>query len=103
VLGYIGNPPETFEAVEGAFIPHVEGQERIIELHSNGTEVTTWVDGKQVNFTIGVDPIGLNPFMVPAPLLGSTLHGFCVDTHLVTEASVPTTPVMHSVSFNMAA
>jgi hypothetical protein len=97
-VGAIRNPPEDWganpSAGDFAVVSHTEGVPRSIELRSNGTGVTAWLDGTQIS----MNTHGLDPVPIPVNLLGSTLHGFCVDTHLTTQAAIPTTPVLHSVT-----
>lgn len=97
----IANPPEDWghpsnPVLDTAVVRHAEGQRRSVELRSNGTGVTCWLDGAQVRLATN----GLSPVPIPANLVGSTLHGFCFDTHAVSVLEdIPTTPVCHALSF----
>ncbi len=89
--GYIGSPPEDFDIVAIAHKPgpHVPGTPREVELRvEKPGAVTVWVDGEQINFDSGA---GLSPIEVDPSMIGSTLHGFAVDAHLVDPLSdIPT-------------
>lgn len=83
----IGNPPEALTTYDfGVFTPPPGGP-TWVEMRSDGTGVTVWIDGAQVQM-LGS---GFAPYPIPAPLLGSTLHGFALDTHFHTPVeSIPT-------------
>lgn len=84
LLGYVGNPVEHFFVIDTAVYTHVHKTPKRIGVHTTGTHVTAWVDGPpgegtQIEWAIA----GLDPIAVHADLLGSTLHGFEIDNHLL--------------------
>lgn len=92
-IGYIGQPGELYEGIDGVAIAHTDEQTRMVELRTTGTEFTVWVDGTQLSLAIN----GTNPIPVPAELQGSARHGFGIDTHYMTAIASPTTPVVHAI------
>lgn len=76
-FGTIGNPPEAFDLIYLDSFPgdgsHVDGTPRIIEVISDGTTITVFMDD--------VECFTGDTLTVPVALQGSTLHGAAVDTH----------------------
>jgi hypothetical protein len=93
----IGNPPEDVDIIAVGGFSHTEGTPREIEIRSNGTGATGWVDGVQVSMSGGYN---LNPVPIPSALLGSTMHGLALDCHFVTPANIPTLPVVRNWSIS---
>jgi hypothetical protein len=89
-VGVIGSPPELFDIDDLGGFSHTTGTPRVVQLRSNGTGVTVWIDGVQISMSVN----GLNPVPIRAALLGSTKHGVAIDAHLASPAAIPTVPAV---------
>lgn len=97
LIGYIGSPPEDFEAIAAGFYgEHVSGSPREVEIRAESPgKVTVWIDGEQVSFHSG---FGLDPIEVDPELTDSTLHGIAADAHYVSPTTaIPTIKAIESV------
>jgi hypothetical protein len=101
-LAALGNPPEVFGQTGTPILgvaqyAHTDGQEHDVKMTGNGSTVSVYFDGSLVTFNTGT------AVAIPPNLLGSTKHGFAVDTHFVSPpyavsaTAIPTIPIIGHV------
>lgn len=93
LVGYIGSPPELFgqddaPVIGAAAYAHTDGTPMRVRIRSiEPGVVSVYLDGRIVTIN------GEDTVTIDASLLGSTLHGFCLDAHMVRpRSSIPTIP-----------
>jgi hypothetical protein len=106
-LAALGNPPEVFgqgstPILGVAQYTHTDGQQHDVTMTGNGSTVSVYFDGSLVTFNTGT------AIAIPTNLLGSTKHGFAVDTHFVSPpyavsaTAIPTIPIIGHIDIRSA-
>lgn len=94
-VGYLGNPPESFNVTHVGSITHTLGQQREVTLKYRATGYTLWIDGSQVttlsSYPGGV-PLGSDPLPLHADHQNRSWAGFAYDYHLNIFDEITTTP-----------
>lgn len=101
LIGYMGNPPESFFVTHVGPVTHTSGQERDLTLKYRGTGFTVWLDGVQITNLVtypGSVPIGSAEIPVHADHQNRSWAGFEYDQHITPPHLMTTTPAVLSYS-----
>jgi hypothetical protein len=98
LVGTIGNPVETFEAVAtGTF--ERDDRSHALTVRSSGGRITCAYDGISIALSSHPDGRTIPWVEVPAALRSSSGHGIALDTHLEADAASMAQPVVDEVWF----